>query len=324
MNRDIVNRLLTQELSLEEQVVLLREFSLDRLTAADITVCAESVMAQAHKIPLLDNHAVDLVGTGGDGLNTFNVSTTAAIVAAAAGVKVAKHGNRSLTSRCGSFDVLQAIGISVPESAEQVKKQFLECGITFLFAPFFHPVLKRLAPARQVLAKQQIKTVFNIIGPMVNPMQVQRQAIGIFKPDLIVPFIESLKCRGMKKSLVFHGQGMDELTLTGINHVARLTNNKIDYIELDPVSLGLQRCALSCLEGDAAVENAAITIAILNGEDQSAKRDIVLLNAAAAIIVASDEPLTFADGIATAREAIDSGKADALLKKLRNTHVNTH
>ncbi len=323
MNTNKFEKLLTEELALEEQVALLQEFSLDRLTAIDVTKCAYSVLDKADKIPLLDDDAVDLVGTGGDGLNTFNVSTTAAIVAAAAGVKIAKHGNRSITSRSGSFDVLQALNIPVPQTVAKVQQQFKEIGITFLFAPIFHPVLKRLTTARQVLAKQGIKTIFNIIGPLVNPMQVQRQALGVFSPDLIKVYSESLQARDMRKSLVFHGQGMDELTLIGINQVARLVNGKIDYFELDPRSLGFKFCDLDCLAGDTAQANANMTIAILNGEDHTARRDVVLLNAAAAIIVSRDDALSFMDAIAMAKEAIDSGKAVNLLARLRRMNVNT-
>lgn len=324
MNIELFKALLTQDLPLQEQVDLLRQCSLDQVGPHDLVSCAQSMLEQAHKIPLLDDHAVDLVGTGGDGFNTFNISTTAAIVAAAAGVKMAKHGNRSVTSRSGSFDLLQALGVSVPESPEQAKKQFLACGITFLFGPYFHPALKRVMPARQVLSKQGISTIFNVMGPLVNPMQVKRQAVGVFRPDLIKPYIESLQARGMEKSLVFHGQGLDELSLTGVNQVAMLNQGVVTVSELDPSSLGLMPCALQDLQGGTPAENADMTIAILTGEDHSAKRDIVLLNAAAAIIVSSDDALGFLDAIAMAREALDSGQAMRLLETLRSFDVNTH
>ena len=317
MKIEAFRKLMTVKLPLAAQVNLLKSFTLDDLTSAELTACAKVVLEQAIKIPLVDKRIVDLVGTGGDGTNTFNISTTAALVAAAAGVKLAKHGNKAITSQSGSFDLLQALGVKVPETSEEVVAQFSRCGVTFIFGPFFHPVLKQVVDARQVLSKQKIKTIFNVLGPLVNPMPVKRQALGVFQPQLVKPYIETLQALGSEKSIVFHGHAMDELSLTGPNHLATLDKGTIHYDTLDAVSVGLRNCTLADLVGGSPAENAAITLGILKGEDQSVRRDVVCLNAAAAIKVSSDDALDFKAAIDLAGQAIDQGKAMVLLEKLR-------
>lgn len=317
-------KLLTEHLSVDVQVDLLKSLTLEGLTAAELTGCAQAVLAQAHTLPLVDPLAVDLVGTGGDGAKTFNVSTTAALVAAAAGVKMAKHGNKAITSRSGSFDLLRALDVQVPETAEQATTQFSVCGATFLFAPFFHPVLKKVSDARVVLSKQGVRTIFNVLGPLLNPMRVKRQALGVFAPRLIKPYIETVKAMGSEKALVFHGEGLDELSLLGVNKLAILDKGKITYTEFSAESLGLTRCTMADLLGGSPEENAKITLAILSGEDRSVRRDMVCLNAAAAIIVSHDDVLCFKTAIDLANQAIDQGKVQPLLEKLRGQDVDTH
>ena len=320
---EAIRQLLQDDLTVPQQVALLKMLTLDKLTAEDLTASAELLLQQALTIPLLVRNAVDVVGTGGDGSNTFNISTTAALVAAAAGVKIVKHGNKAITSRSGSFDLLQALGVKVAKTPKAATKQLVQCGVTFLFAPYFHPVLRKIAEARKVLSQQGIKTIFNVLGPLVNPMQVKRQALGVFLPQLIEPYVRSLQQRKMARSLVFHGDGLDELSLCGVNQLAVLHNGNIEKISIDVQSLGLRTCTLDELRGGDAADNAAISLSILQGKDRTVKRDVVLLNAAAAIIANQDGSIDFASAIQQAAKAVDDGSAMKLLEKLRGCDVDS-
>jgi anthranilate phosphoribosyltransferase len=311
---DDFDYLFTQSLSFDEQIDCLHRLPLSDLDSEVLVRYVNIARSHANLLPLLVEDAVDLVGTGGDGYNTFNISTTASFVAAAAGTPIAKSGNRAASSQSGSYDVLQALGFPVFEKASQVNAQLKKFGITFMFAPYFHRAFKRFSAARKAYGK---KTVFNVLGPLLNPMQVKRHALGVFSPELIKPYIETLQKLASKKAIVVHGDGLDEFSLSGENQVAMLQSGRISYQTMRASDFGLSSCTLSALVGGGANENATMTLAILSGEATAAKKDIVIFNAAAAIWAGDDQINDFAEAVLCARKAIDSGAALALLKEAR-------
>lgn len=249
--------------------------------------------------------AIDIVGTGGDGLGTLNISTATAFVVAGAGVPVAKHGNRNLSSKSGASDALSEMGVNVMVGAEVVEHALREAGIGFMMAPMHHPAVKHVMPVRQELG---CKTIFNILGPLTNPAGVKRQLTGAFAPDLIFPMAETLHALGSEKAwLVYGAHGMDEVSITGVTSVAALENGQIHAREIHPEDAGLPVHPLASILGGEPSENARAFHALLNGE-KSAYRDAVLLNAAAALMVA-DKAGDLKEGVALATESIDSGEA---------------
>jgi anthranilate phosphoribosyltransferase len=255
---------------------------------------------------------VDTCGTGGDHSGSFNISTAAAFVAAGAGLKVAKHGNRAASSACGSADVLEALGGRFDLDAEGVSRCIEEVGIGFMFAPLFHPAMKQVAPLRRELG---IRTMFNILGPLTNPANVKAQLIGVPEPELVPKLAQVLSQLGCQHALVVHGEdGLDELTTTGSTQVAELRENNIAEYSITPEELRLKRTSLKELEGGSGKENAKMLLKILGGE-KGALYDIVTLNAAAAI-VAGDKAENLKEGLELARESIDSGNALQKLKGL--------
>lgn len=253
---------------------------------------------------------MDLCGTGGDAAGTVNVSTAAALVAASCGAKLAKHGNRAASSRAGSTDVLQALGIAVARTPHAAEDQFGAYGITFLSAPDFHPALVALAPLRQRLGR---RTIFNLLGPLLNPAGVTRQLVGVYAPQLLAPFAAALRRLGSERAWIVHGDGLDELTVTGASDVALLDGSRQ---RIDPATLGLRLWAKDDLRGGDAGENAALLQAMLQGAP-GAYRDIVILNAGAALVVAGLAD-TLQRGVDEARHGIDSGAALDLLRRLRH------
>ncbi|MBF0275324.1 MAG: anthranilate phosphoribosyltransferase [Nitrospinae bacterium] len=255
---------------------------------------------------------VDPVGTGGDLTGTFNISTTSAFVAAGAGVNIAKHGNRSVSSKSGAADVLEKLGLNITLSPEQCKKVIEEVGISFLFAPVFHSAMKHAVEARK---EMKIRTIFNILGPICNPAGVKKQVIGIFDHSWAGKIAEVLKQKGSEHILIVTGvDGMDEITLTGETKVTELKMGKISEYSIKPEDFGFTCCSLNDLKGGGAEENNLIVKKILSGKDTSPKRDIVLLNAGATIYV-SGKTASIAEGIELARRSIDSGNA---MKKLED------
>ncbi|MDD2366845.1 MAG: anthranilate phosphoribosyltransferase [Desulfuromonadaceae bacterium] len=256
---------------------------------------------------------LDVVGTGGDGTNTFNISTTVSFVVSACGVKVAKHGNRSVSSACGSADVLEKLGINLDVTSETVENCINQIGIGFLFAPALHGAMKHaIGPRREI----GIRTIFNILGPLTNPAGADCQVMGVYSEDLVEKLAGVLHKLGCKHGFVVHGSdGMDEITLTGETTVAEVTPAGITVSRITPEQYGLKKCSMDELRGGDAVANAAIVKSVLGGE-QGAKREIVLLNAAYALLAAG-KVTTPADGFSLAAEAIDSGRAIQQLDKLR-------
>jgi anthranilate phosphoribosyltransferase len=255
---------------------------------------------------------MDIVGTGGDGKGTLNISTATAFVVAGAGVVVAKHGNRNLSSKSGTADVQAELGINVMVGPEVVEQAIAEAGIGFMMAPIHHPAMKHVGPVRLELGS---KTIFNILGPLTNPAGVKRQLTGAFAPDLIHPMAETLQQLGTEKAWLVHGSdGTDEITICGPTAVAALEDGKVRSREIHPEDAGLPVHRFRDIIGGTPQENAVALMDLLNGT-QGAYRDAVLLNAAAALVVA-DKAATLKDGVEMARESIDSGKAKAALETL--------
>jgi anthranilate phosphoribosyltransferase len=281
-------------------------------TANEIAGCAQAMRESAIEVKTKQAVLVDTCGTGGDGSGTFNISTTVAFVAAGAGLAVAKHGNRSVSSRCGSADLLQALGVNLEINAEQVARCIDEVGIGFLFAPMLHPAMKYALGPRQEIG---LRTIFNILGPLSNPARAKRQLLGVYDSSLTELMAEVLRALGAEHAFVVHGaDGLDELSVTGPNKVSRVSNGQIETYYLDPGELGLPRASLGDLAGGTIEENAAITRALLKGE-QGARRDIVLLNAAA-VLMAGGKTTSFNEGLGLAAEAIDSGNALRKMEQL--------
>ena len=255
---------------------------------------------------------VDTCGTGGDASKTFNISTTAAFVVAGAGLKVAKHGNRGISSGCGSADVLDALGVKIDLGAPEVEKCLEDIGIGFMFAPTFHPAMKYAAPSRKEIG---IRTVFNILGPMTNPAGAQSQLLGVFEESLTMKMAQVLCLLGCHHALVVHGEdGLDEITLGGKSTVCELKGDEVTRYYIDPEDFGFPRTNLSNLRGGPPQENADILRRVLQGE-KGPYRNIVLVNAAAAL-VAGDMAKDLEKGVHLAREAIDSGSALEKLNRL--------
>lgn len=256
--------------------------------------------------------AIDVVGTGGDGSRTFNISTAAALVVAAAGVPVAKHGNRAITSAAGSADVLDALGVRIDHDPASAAAALRELGFAFLFAPAYHPAMRHAMPTRRELG---LRTAFNLLGPLTNPAGVGRLVVGAGDPATAPKLAEVLRRLGVERASVVHGDGVDELPLDGSGVLYEVTPEGVERRVVDPLSLGLGRAPTAALAGGSPAENAALVEAVLRGGD-GVRRDVVLLNAAAALVVAG-RAATLEAGIALAAEAIDDGRAAALLEGLR-------
>ena len=255
--------------------------------------------------------AIDTCGTGGDGQHTFNISTAAALVLAGAGLKVAKHGNRAMSSKSGSSDVLSVLGVNLQAGPEQQRRSLDEAGIAFLFAPAYHGAMRHVGPVR---AEIGFRTVFNLLGPLSNPAGARRQVMGVYDPRLLEPLAEVLGRLGATRAWTVHGQGLDELTTTGETEVAEWKDGAVRRFTVTPEEAGLPRADLDDLRGGDAEENALALRALLDGAT-GAYRDIVLLNAAAALVVA-DRAADLAEGAAQAAAVIDDGRAAKALADL--------
>ena len=274
----------------------------------EITASAKVMRAKSIKIKAPEG-VVDTCGTGGDMAGTFNISTASAIVAAAAGIPVAKHGNRSVSSQCGSADVLEALGVKIDLSPENVEKCLFETNFGFLFAPMFHPAMKYAITARKDIA---IRTIFNILGPLTNPAGAKRQIMGIFSGRLTEPLAQVLGNLGAIDAMVVHGEdGLDEITNCNGTRISRYKNGKVETFYMSPEEFGLPRADKKSILGEGKKDNADIIVSIFNGE-KGPKRDIVLMNASAAILVSGITDDIRA-ALKVAKDVIDSGKA---LRKL--------
>jgi anthranilate phosphoribosyltransferase len=281
-------------------------------TQREIVAAARALRASAHSAPCLDPRTVDTCGTGGDGAGTFNISTTAAFIVAGAGVPVAKHGNRAASSRAGSIDVLEALGVAVDLPVESSARILGEIGIAPFFAARAHPAMRHVAPVRRALG---VRTLMNCMGPLLNPLGVRRQLIGVYARALVEPLAGALGDLGALRALVVHGSdGLDEITTTGITHAAWLDEGRITRLEIDPRALGIAAPAAGALAGGDARRNAEILRAVLAGE-RGAHRDVALLNAAAALWIGG-AARDLADGLGVAARSLDGGAARAKLDAL--------
>jgi anthranilate phosphoribosyltransferase len=272
-----------------------------------------AVLAMRQKMRTVDTHedAIDIVGTGGDRSGSYNVSTASAFVVSGTGVSVAKHGNRALSSKSGAADALKALGVNIDAEPECIARCINEIGLGFMFAPTHHPAMRHVGPLRTELAT---RTIFNILGPLSNPAGVRRQLIGVFSPEWVIPIASTLQELGSKSFWVVHGSGLDELTTTGETHVAAVRDSKLSTFTVIPEEAGLPRVDAGALKGGTPEENAEALRAVLNGAP-GAYRDIVLLNSAAALIIA-DKAKDLREGVAMAAHSIDSGNAKSILDRL--------
>ena len=314
--RAAVTEMLQGEASDVEIASLLTAIAVRGAAAEELTGFVQSMRAMCRPLPLSDeerNQLVDTCGTGGDYRGTFNISTGAALVAAAAGAKVAKHGNRGMSSKCGSADVLEALGVPVELEPEGAVECLRATGFMFLYAPCMHPAMKRVQPVRKALG---FRTIFNLAGPLTNPAAARMQVMGVFAPGLVEVVSQAMVKLGVRHAMVVHGaDGLDELTLQGESLVAQVRGDSVRLFRMDASSAGLGQAPLSAIAGGDARQNAAILEKVLDGAP-GPRRDVVLLNAAAALIVAGLAK-DFPGGVGLAAAAVDSGAAFRLLENLR-------
>jgi len=302
-------------------------------TVEEIVGFAEAIRAAAAPLPIGRNDAlavsgtgrdalldepfdasslIDTSGTGGDASGTFNISTATALVTAGAGVRVAKHGNRSISSKCGSADVVEALGVNIQLSPERAAQCLREVGICFLYAPNLHPAMKQVQAVRREL---RMRTMFNLLGPLTNPARASGQVVGVYSLDLVERLAEALSMLGLRRALVVHGlDGLDEITITGPTRVAEARDGSVRSYEIEPEEFGIKRATLQEIAGGDAIENAEIIRAVLRSE-KSPRRDVVVLNAAAALVAAGNAD-HIAEAIPVAIQSIDSGAAAAKLDAL--------
>jgi len=259
-----------------------------------------------------ESSLVDTSGTGGDACGTFNISTAAAFVTAGAGVRVAKHGNRSISSKCGSADVMEALGVNIQLSPDRAARCLREVGICFLYAPDLHSSMKQVQKVRREL---RLRTIFNLLGPLTNPARASGQVVGVYALEMVEKLAEALSMLGLHRALVVHGlDGLDEITITGPTRIAEARDGTVRTYEVDPEEFGMKRATLADISGGDAMENAIIVREVLNGE-KSARRDVVLLNASAALVAAGRAD-HLRDAMVLATQSIDSGAAAAKLAAL--------
>lgn len=304
----------------ETKIELLKALREKGETAEEIAAFAQALLRRALPVELdaakLPGPTIDVCGTGGDRQGFFNVSTTTMFVAAACGMTVVKHGNRSVTSQTGAADVLEELGVPINLDPAGVRASLEAHGLAFIFAPLFHPAIKAVGPARKALAALGVPTIFNMLGPLLNPARPDYQLVGIFSEALLSKYAAALQSLGRKRAWVVHGNGTDELTLTGPTEGRAIEAGEVRSFSLMPASIGLRSCDAECLRGGDRAENARIVVSILDGTEQGPRRDIVLLNTAAAAAItglAADLPA----GLALAREALDSRRALRKLDALR-------
>ena len=318
--RDVMSEILAGEATDAQIAALLVALHMKGETVEEIVGFAEAIRAAATPLPLTRDSAldvsgterdalVDTCGTGGDASGTFNISTATALIVAGAGVRVAKHGNRSMTSKCGSADVMEALGVKVDLPPARLATCLEEVGIAFLFAPLMHSAMKYVQPARREL---KLRTVFNLLGPLTNPAKASAQVVGVYSADLVDKLAEALSILGLRRALVVHGyDGLDEITITGPTRIAEVRLGNVHTYEVTPEEFGMARASLNEISGGDAQQNARIILEILQGK-KSPCRDVVLLNAAAAL-VAAERADSIAAALPLAIKALDTGAAKAKL-----------
>ena len=310
----VVRLIMGGELSPVMMAALITGLRVKKETIGEITAAAQVMREFATKVHVADKtHLVDIVGTGGDGSHTFNISTCSMFVAAAAGAKVSKHGNRGVSSKSGSADVMEALGINIQLKPEQIARCIAEVGVGFMFAPNHHPAMKNVAPVRKELG---IKTIFNLLGPLTNPANAPNILMGVFHPDLVGIQVRALQRLGTEHAVVVYGKdGMDEVSLGAATMVGELRNGEITEYEIHPEDFGLVMASNRVLKVEDAAQSKAMLLGVLDNQP-GAPKDIVVLNAGAALYAANVTDSIKA-GIERARAAIESGAAKAKLEQLR-------
>jgi anthranilate phosphoribosyltransferase len=297
----------------EEEIIAYLSATADRKPTAEELVGAVTSMRHHMRTIAAPAGAIDLCGTGGDGLGTLNISTAVSFVVAACGVPVAKHGNRSASSRSGAADVLEALGVNINLAPEAAASVLATVGLVFLFAQTYHPAMKHVGGARKQIGR---RTIFNLLGPLASPAQVRRQLVGVFSSDWLVPYAEALKALGSESAFIVHGRdGLDEISISGPTQIAVLDRGAVATSEITPEDAGLTRWPLAEIKGGDAAHNAAALRHLLEGDAPGAYHQIVQLNAAAALIVAG-KVKDLRDGAEMADDAIRSGRAHATFNKL--------
>ena len=318
--REAVGALVSAEVPGVEKKEFLKALRAKGETAAEIAAFSQALLAHAVKPELdparLPGPTLDVCGTGGDQRGFFNVSTAVMFVAAAAGACVMKHGNRSITSKTGAADVLEELGVKLELTPARLRQCLEQHGVAFIFAPAWHPAFKSIGPVRKELAAEGTPTIFNLLGPLLNPARPVHQLVGLFSAALLPKYAEVLRILGRQRAWAVHGDGTDELSLTGPSEVCAVQDRAVSAFNLTPEEFGLPRCAPDALLGGERVENARILMGILDGSERGAKRDMVLLNSAAALVVAG-LARDIAAGIELARKALDGGGALAKLRVLQ-------
>lgn len=279
-------------------------------TVDEIVGAVSSMRARMLPVSAPEN-AIDIVGTGGDGIGTYNISTLASIIVAGTGLPVAKHGNRALSSKSGTADALSALGVKLDIGPDLIARCISEAGLGFMFAQLHHSAMRHVGPSRVELGT---RTIFNLLGPLSNPAGAKRQLLGVFSPRWLVPLAEVLRDLGSESIWVVHGDGMDEVTTTGVTHVAALENGKIRTFDLTPKDFGVEPASMEDLKGGDGIANAAALREVLSGK-RNAYRDVSLCNAAAALVIAGKAE-TLGEAMTTVSEALDSGAAAAALDRL--------
>jgi anthranilate phosphoribosyltransferase len=321
--RAVMSEVLTGQCTDAQIAALLVALHMKGETVEEIVGFAEAIRAAATPIDISRNSVIDVsgterdalvdtCGTGGDASGTFNISTATALVAAGAGVRVAKHGNRSVTSRCGSADVMEALGVNINLPPARMAECLEQVGIAFLFAPAMHSAMKYVQPTRRDL---RLRTVFNLLGPLTNPARASAQVVGVYSDDLVEKLAEALSMLGLRRALVVHGaDGLDEITITGSTRIAEVRDGQVHSYEVTPEEFGFARAPIEEISGGDAHANANHIREILAGK-KSARRDVVLLNSAAALL-ASEKAQYLRDALPIASRAIDSGAAAGKLEEL--------
>lgn len=305
-----MDEIMSGEASEVQMSAYLTALSMKGETIEEITASAKAMRAHCVKL-LNDEEVLEIVGTGGDGSNSFNISTTSSIVISAAGVPVAKHGNRSVSSKCGAADVLEALGVNIYIEPEKSLEILKEINLCFLFAQNYHLAMKFVAGVRKELS---IRTIFNVLGPLTNPAGAAMQVLGVYDESLVKPLCEVLKNLGVKSALSVYGQdGLDEISVSDKTSICELKDGELKCYEIAPEDFGMERCSKEDLVGGNPRENAEITLSILDGQ-KGPKRNAVVLNSAAALYVAGKAD-SIADGVRLASEIIDSGRAKKQLEK---------
>ena len=313
----VMNEIMNGETSATQNAAFLAALSTKSTKAEtidEITGCAAAMREHALRVDAGDMELMEIVGTGGDGAHSFNISTTSAFVSCAGGLKIAKHGNRAASSQCGTADCLEALGVNIDLSPERCVEMLKEAGMCFFFAQKYHTSMKYVGGIRKELG---IRTVFNILGPLTNPARPRRILLGVYDPSLAEPLAQVLMKLGVERGMVVYGQDrLDEISLSAPTTVCEFDSGASRTYEITPEQFGLTRCQKSDLTGGTPEENAATTRAILSGTERGHKRDVVLMNAGAALCI-GDKAENLAGGVRLAGELIDSGKALAALEAVR-------